>query len=216
MSDVPLDARERAELCDLFVAKGPDAPTLCEGWATLDLAAHLIVRETDPRAGLCIMGGDRFASLETRLMDKARAQGYERIVERLRGGPPAVPWRLPGLRPLLNEAEWFIHHEDVRRANGEGPRTDRADLDASLWRNVHRTARFMLRRVKGTGVALEAPGLRRGLGPRHPQRADRGRPAGAGPLPVRPPRRPPRWRSPAPTRPAPRWRRRLSASRPRG
>jgi uncharacterized protein (TIGR03085 family) len=159
MSDVPLDARERAELCDLFVAKGPDAPTLCEGWATLDLAAHLIVRETDPRAGLCIMGGDRFASLETRLMDKARAQGYERIVERLRGGPPAVPWRLPGLRPLLNEAEWFIHHEDVRRANGEGPRTDRGDLDASLWRNVHRTARFMLRRVKGTGVALEAPGF---------------------------------------------------------
>jgi uncharacterized protein (TIGR03085 family) len=159
MPDEPLDARERAELCDLFVAKGPDAPTLCEGWATLDLAAHLLVRETDPRSGLAILGGSRFASLETRLMDGARAQGYERIVERLRGGPPALPWRLPGLRPLLNEGEWFIHHEDVRRANGEGPRTDRADLDASLWRNVRRTARFMLRRVKGAGVALEAPGF---------------------------------------------------------
>jgi uncharacterized protein (TIGR03085 family) len=159
MSDVPLDARERAELCDLFVAKGPDAPTLCEGWATLDLAAHLLIRETDPRAGLAILGGGHFASLETRLMDRARAQGYERIVERLRGGPPAVPWSLPGLRPLLNEAEWFIHHEDVRRANGESPRTDRPDLDAALWRNVRRTARFMLRRVKGAGVGLEAPGF---------------------------------------------------------
>jgi uncharacterized protein (TIGR03085 family) len=159
MPDVPLDARERAELCDLFVAKGPDAPTLCEGWATLDLAAHLLVRETDPRSGLAILGGGHFASLETKLMDGARAQGYERIVERLRTGPPAVPWRLPGLRPLLNEAEWFIHHEDVRRANGEGPRTDRPDLDESLWRNVRRTARFMLRRVKGAGVALDAPGF---------------------------------------------------------
>jgi uncharacterized protein (TIGR03085 family) len=159
MPDVPLDARERAELCDLFVAKGPDAPTLCEGWATLDLAAHLLVRETDARSGLAILGGGRFASLETKLMDGATAQGYERIVERLRTGPPAVPWRLPGLRPLLNEAEWFIHHEDVRRANGESPRTDRPDLDGSLWRNVRRTARFMLRRVKGAGVALDAPGF---------------------------------------------------------
>ncbi|HEY7068924.1 MAG TPA: TIGR03085 family metal-binding protein [Acidimicrobiales bacterium] len=158
MSDQPLDARERAELCDLFVAKGPDAPTLCEGWATLDLAAHLLVRETDLRSGLAILGGGRFASLETKLMDGARAQGYERIVERLRGGPPTL-WRLPGLRPLLNEAEWFIHHEDVRRAGGDSPRTDRPDLDAALWRNVRRTARFMLRRVKGTGVALEAPGF---------------------------------------------------------
>jgi uncharacterized protein (TIGR03085 family) len=159
MPDEPLDARERAELCDLFVAKGADAPTLCEGWATLDLAAHLVVRETDPRAGLVILGGDRFASLERKLMDRARAQGYERLVERLRGGPPAVPWRLPGLRPLLNLNEWFVHHEDVRRAGGDEPRGDRPDLDGALWAGLGRTSRFMLRRVKGTGVALEAPGF---------------------------------------------------------
>jgi uncharacterized protein (TIGR03085 family) len=159
MPDEPLDARERAELCDLFVAKGPDAPTLCEGWATLDLAAHLVVRETDPRAGLAILGGDRFASLERKLMDRARAQGYETLVERLRGGPPAVPWRLPGLRPLLNLNEWFVHHEDVRRAGGDEPRADRPDLDGALWAGLGRAGRFMLRRVKGAGVALEAPGF---------------------------------------------------------
>src|SRR4029453_14782629 len=95
VSDAPLDARERAELCDLFVAKGPDAPTLCEGWATLDLAAHLVVREHDPRAGLVIMAGDRFPKLDRKLMDGARAQGYERLVERLRGGPPVFPWGPP-------------------------------------------------------------------------------------------------------------------------
>jgi uncharacterized protein (TIGR03085 family) len=158
MPDEPLDARERAELCDLFLATGPDAPTLCEGWATLDLAAHLVVRENDLRAGLAILGGDRFASLEHKLMDGARGQGYERLVERLRSGPPFVPWRMPGLRESLNLNEWFIHHEDVRRANAEGPRADRPDLDAALWTMIRRMGRVMLRKVRGAGVALEAPG----------------------------------------------------------
>jgi uncharacterized protein (TIGR03085 family) len=168
--DEPLDARERAELCDLFVAKGPDAPTLCEGWATLDLAAHLVMREHDPRSGLAIMGGDRFSSLETKLMDRNRARGYEALVERLRGGPPLVPWRLPGLRELLNLNEWFVHHEDVRRAGaGAAEPRDRPGLDAALWTMLRRGTRMMLRKVKGTSVALEAPGFgevpARGEGP---------------------------------------------------
>jgi uncharacterized protein (TIGR03085 family) len=158
--DEPLDARERAELCDLFVAKGPDAPTLCEGWATLDLAAHLVMREHDPRSGLAILGGDRFSSLETKLMDRARARGYEALVERLRAGPPLVPWRMPGLRELLNLSEWFVHHEDVRRAGaGAAEPRDRPDLDAALWTMLRRGSRMMLRKVKGTGVALAAPGF---------------------------------------------------------
>jgi uncharacterized protein (TIGR03085 family) len=158
--DEPLDARERAELCDLFVANGPDAPTLCEGWATLDLAAHLVMREHDPRSGLAILGGDRFSSLETKLMDRARAQGYEALVERLRAGPPLVPWRMPGLRELLNLNEWFVHHEDVRRAGaGAAEPRDRPDLDAALWTMLRRGSRMMLRKVKGTGVALAAPGF---------------------------------------------------------
>src|SRR5919107_1424958 len=40
--------RERQQLADLFVEAGPDAPTLCEGWTTRDLAAHLVVRERRP------------------------------------------------------------------------------------------------------------------------------------------------------------------------
>jgi uncharacterized protein (TIGR03085 family) len=169
MPDEPLDARERAELCDLFVARGPDAPTLCEGWATLDLAAHLVIRENDVRSGLAILGGERFASLERRLMDGARDQGYDRLVQRLRSGPPLVPWRLPVLREQLNFNEWFVHHEDVRRANGERPRTDRPDLDAALWTMVRRMGRVMLRKVRGAAVALAAPGHgevpARGTGP---------------------------------------------------
>ncbi|MGH9229324.1 MAG: TIGR03085 family metal-binding protein [Acidimicrobiales bacterium] len=165
----PLDARERSELCDLFLAVGPDAPTLCEGWSTLDLAAHLVIRENDPRSGFAILGGERFAKLEHSLMDGARSQGYEHLVDRLRAGPPLVPWRLPLLRQALNLTEWFVHHEDVRRPAGEAPRDDRRDLDGALWALLRRASRLMLRKVRGAGVALDAPGFgevaARGPGP---------------------------------------------------
>jgi uncharacterized protein (TIGR03085 family) len=165
----PLDARERSELCDLFLVVGPDAPTLCEGWSTLDLAAHLLVREHDPRSGLAILGGERFAKLERSLMDNARSQGYETLVDRLRAGPPLLPWRLPVLRQVLNLTEWFVHHEDVRRPAGKPPRDDRPDLDDTLWTMLRRASRLMLRKVRGAGVALDAPGFgevpARGPGP---------------------------------------------------
>src|SRR5690349_11008507 len=46
---------ERAALCDLLVTVGPDAPTLCEGWTTRDLAAHLAVRDRRPDAAAGIV-----------------------------------------------------------------------------------------------------------------------------------------------------------------
>ncbi len=42
---------ERQTLSQLFDQLGPDAPTLCSGWTTLDLAAHLVVRERRPDSG---------------------------------------------------------------------------------------------------------------------------------------------------------------------
>lgn len=41
---------ERLALCETLRAVGPDAPTLCEGWLTRDLAAHLVLRESRPDA----------------------------------------------------------------------------------------------------------------------------------------------------------------------
>ena len=48
--------KERAAMCDTFEKFGPDAPTLCEGWLTLDLAAHLVAREarSDAAVGLVV------------------------------------------------------------------------------------------------------------------------------------------------------------------
>ena len=39
---------ERKALADLLAALGPDAPTLCTGWETRDLAAHIVLRERRP------------------------------------------------------------------------------------------------------------------------------------------------------------------------
>ena len=48
--------RERAALVATMRSVGPDAPTLCEGWTTRDLAAHLVIREyrVDAAPGILI------------------------------------------------------------------------------------------------------------------------------------------------------------------
>lgn len=144
----PLDARERRELCDLLGDLGPDAPTCCEGWATRDLAAHLVVRERSPLAALGIVAGGRFEGPLERATAKVLAGGYREAVERVRNGPPPGPFVVPGLRRLLNLNEYAVHHEDVRRANGLGPRTDRPDLQDALWRLLRRGAGLPLRPVR--------------------------------------------------------------------
>jgi hypothetical protein len=50
MADQNWAQAERHALCDLLAETGPDAPTLCEGWTTGDLAAHLLTRERRPDA----------------------------------------------------------------------------------------------------------------------------------------------------------------------
>ena len=153
MPDQPLDARERTELQRPVRRHRAGRPTLCEGWTTLDLAAHLVIRDHDPRPGLVILGGD--GSPRSSASSWTARPGLRGAGRGLRGGPPLVPWRLPVLRPLLNENEWFVHHEDVRRwANDQGARTDRPDLDAAEWATVRRLGPLFLRRVDGAGVEL--------------------------------------------------------------
>jgi uncharacterized protein (TIGR03085 family) len=151
---------ERLALCDLLEQVGPLAPTLCEGWATSDLAAHLFVRESRPWAGIGILF-PAFAGFTQHTMDGAkRSLGYDGLLRHIRSGPPLV------MKPLdsrVNAVEYFIHHEDVRRAGvstattAAAPRDDPA-LDAALWTNLKRAGRILTRKVKGTGLELVAPG----------------------------------------------------------
>jgi uncharacterized protein (TIGR03085 family) len=148
----PIDERERLELCDLLEELGPDAPTLCDGWRTADLAAHLVLREHFHR-----WPDDKLA--------REKAKGYVHLIDRLRGGAPLVPWRIPGLRNLLNGGEYVIHHEDVRRANGRGLRPGDPDRDRLCWTMAGITGRRLAQRVKPFGVELVRPdGTRRTSG----------------------------------------------------
>jgi uncharacterized protein (TIGR03085 family) len=152
----PLDQRERDELCDLLLELGPDAPTLCEGWTTLDLAAHLVVREREPRTAPGLVS-PRFAAYTDRRRRHQADQGLAATVDRLRSGPPLLPWGLPKLRTLLNLVEFTVHHEDVRRANGAGPRTERPDLDDALWKLLRGQGRLGGRHIQGAGLDLLRP-----------------------------------------------------------
>lgn len=155
MADLPLDAQERLALCDLFDELGPAAPTLLDGWTAHDLAAHLVLREHDVLAGPClVLPGpfQRFA--ERRRARLVRRKDFPWLVGRLRCGPPVGFFRLGWVRDMANLNEFFVHHEDVRRANGFGPRVLAPEMDAALWRNVRRGSRFLSRRLRGCGLEL--------------------------------------------------------------
>jgi len=145
---------ERTALCDLLTELGPDQPTLCAGWRTADLAAHLVLREHRPDAGAGVMGGP-LAGYTRRAQDRLRARtSYPRLIELIRTGPPRLSlFALPGMDERANLVEYFVHHEDVRRAQpGWQPRDIGSDVADELWRHL-RLARLLLRRAP-VGVEL--------------------------------------------------------------
>jgi uncharacterized protein (TIGR03085 family) len=144
---------ERAALCDLLAKLGPGQPTLCAGWQTADLAAHLVLRERRPDAAAGVMGGP-LAGYTRRAQDRLLARTpFDKLVEMIRTGPPrASMFALPGMDERANMVEYFVHHEDVRRAQPQWqPRDISEDLADDLWRRL-RLARLMLR---GAPVGVE-------------------------------------------------------------
>jgi uncharacterized protein (TIGR03085 family) len=140
---------ERAALCNSALEAGEEAPTLCGDWTVKDLVIHLLIRERDPVGATAIVVPqlDRFAR---RSADRMGVQDFTTLVERVRGGPPL--WSLMAVPPLdrmLNTLEYFVHHEDIRRAQpGWEPRelTDRE------------------KRILFKGVATAGKGLVRSVG----------------------------------------------------
>ena len=126
-------AAERALLCDLFIEVGPDAPTRSGEWTTRDLAAHLVIRERRPDAAPGIVV-PALAGYTERVQRAEAERPYTEIVDRVRSGPPMwSPTRVPAVDALANTVEFFVHHEDVRRAQpGWSARTLDPALDAKL------------------------------------------------------------------------------------
>ncbi|HWF82996.1 MAG TPA: TIGR03085 family metal-binding protein [Streptosporangiaceae bacterium] len=139
---------ERVALCALLDKTGPDAATLCEGWSTADLAAHLVLRERRPDAAFGILGGP-MAGYTARVQRKLLARmPYPMLVEAIRTGPPRASFfGIPGVDAKANFAEYFVHHEDVRRARSQWqPRELDDGLTDAIW-GLLSQARLMLRKV---------------------------------------------------------------------
>lgn len=148
--------RERAALVDTMRATGPDAPTLCEGWNARDLAAHLVVRERrlDAAPGILV---PRLAGYTARVQEQVTAStDWPELLAQVAAGPPLYsPFIL--LDPLVNVAEMFIHHEDVRRAKTSWePRALDDDTTSSLARQVSSFARMTLSKAPAR-VSLTTP-----------------------------------------------------------
>ena len=149
---------ERAALAALLEETGPDGPTLCEGWQTKDLAAHLVLRERRPDAAAGVMGGP-LASYTARVQRKYLGRySYPELVGLFRSGPPALSlFAIPGADEAANAVEYFVHHEDVRRAGEEWTERPLDDgLSEMLWKRL-KGARLLLRSAP-TGVVLAREG----------------------------------------------------------
>lgn len=158
MVGVLFDAVERAQLCDLLDELGPGAPTLLGPWTTRDLAAHLVLREHDHLAGPGLVLPGAWSTFAERRRRGLVTRDYAGLVALVRSGPPPGFFRIGWVRRVPNLNEFYVHHEDVRRANGRGPRTNADAMEEALWHNVSRARWFLGRRLRGTGLELQWAG----------------------------------------------------------
>jgi uncharacterized protein (TIGR03085 family) len=153
-------------LCALLDETGPGAPTLCEGWRTADLAAHLVLRERRPDAAAGLMGGPLAGHTRRVTQALSTRTPFPHLVELIRTGPPPLSiYRLPGMDERLNLVELFVHHEDVRRgADGWQPRELKDGLADALWQRLSASRLLFRRSPVGVELArddLTAPAGRR-------------------------------------------------------
>lgn len=144
---------ERDALCDLALQVGETEPTLCGGWDVKDLVVHLVLRERSPLAvGILV---PQLAPVTERAMARMRERtDFPVLVERLRRGWP-VPPGLGEVEERMNAVEFFVHHEDIRRARpGWEPRRLRPEEEQRLWSLVKVLGRGLVRR-SAVGVVLE-------------------------------------------------------------
>ncbi|MDH6577982.1 TIGR03085 family metal-binding protein [Kitasatospora sp. MAP5-34] len=148
---------ERQRLAGLLATAGPDAPTLCAGWTTRDLAAHLVLRErrADAAPGIRVKA---LAGWTAKVQAGYAARPYEELVRVFRSGPPRLsPFALRAVDEAANTVEYFVHAEDVRRAGAWEPQQVTAELADALWKRLPLLARFEAGRRTPAQLVLRTP-----------------------------------------------------------
>ncbi|MGW6136811.1 TIGR03085 family metal-binding protein [Streptomyces sp. NPDC055144] len=149
--------RERLLLADLLEAAGPDAPTLCEGWNARDLAAHVVVRErrADAAGGILIK---QLAQRLERVQAEFAEKPYDELIQLIRTGPPRFsPFSLKQIDEASNAVEFYVHTEDVRRAQPDWTPRELDPVFADvLWSRLERMAR-VIGRKSPVGLVLRRP-----------------------------------------------------------
>ena len=169
--------RQRAILCDLIESLTQeqwDAETLCDGWDTGDMVAHLLVRERQPWNAVGVVVPP-LESLHTSAMERKKSDGREAITRALRDGPPWLFSQGPLARVQVGED--YIHSEDIRRGGAADPATSdlsstgTAGLDpddgtgdpeiaACLWEAVSRFSTMTLGGLPAEGIVTLTDGAR--------------------------------------------------------
>jgi uncharacterized protein (TIGR03085 family) len=136
--------KERRALCASAVRAGPDAPTLCEGWDVKDLVCHLLLRENSlvAAAGIAVPA---FAGLTDKEMRRLAKKPFAELVSQLRSHRLTF-FALPPVDAAFNTLEYFVHHEDIRRAQpGWRRRSLPADDVDVLWKALRAQGAALVR-----------------------------------------------------------------------
>lgn len=148
---------EQQALARTLQQVGPEQDTLCAGWRTRHLAAHLYLRAHQPWQLLGLSRGTGVDELAEECRDVTR---YEQVIEQFLQ-QPSWPWRLGrlgGLDELGNLVEYVVHHEDVRRAGDAlPPRVLPPEMVAAIWARFAPMA-VALSLPAPVGIVLMVPG----------------------------------------------------------
>lgn len=154
---------DRTEMADALAAVSPDAPTLCEGWDARDLAIHLVLRDGRPDVLVGELAGKALPAVgrpAAKVRARLEAMPWEELVGEVRGGPP--PWsptRVPAIEAQVNGAEFYVHAQDVVRAQPGFVATDLLPLRDGQRERLWRALKLLpMRYGKSTvGVVRQVP-----------------------------------------------------------
>lgn len=151
----------RLALAETLLAAGPNASTLCDGWKTRHLVAHLVIRERSVLAAGVIfkpLSKKLDAKIDELANSAQTPESYASLIRTFRSGPAKYsPFAIDKVDQAANLSEYFIHTEDVRRARGQwAPRVLDKQYTEMLWQSLIRMSRVAFRKAP-VGIILTRP-----------------------------------------------------------